>query len=250
MSERGVTEGLNAHEEALSDHQDTDFRSANLFRLVADRAIPGTVMDVGAGGGGMVAWLLERGYDARGIDISESTAAAAQRFLTRRNLDPERIQCKALSDLIGAGEQCDNVLSMDCLEHIEDDREAFRQIVDLTRPGGRIIITVPALMALFGERDEHQGHYRRYHRETLLALTDGHPLRIDELRYWNLLGVGPVFVNHRIRNKAIDESFRYGKQTFASKMLRRGLQLWFRNVENRWRPPLGLTLVMTATKEG
>ena len=51
---RGVTQGLNDHEENLSRHQDTDFRSANLFRLVAQQVIPGTVMDVGAGGGGMV----------------------------------------------------------------------------------------------------------------------------------------------------------------------------------------------------
>jgi SAM-dependent methyltransferase len=247
---RGVTQGLNDHEENLSRHQDTDFRSANLFRLVAQQVIPGTVMDVGAGGGGMVAWLLERGYDARGIDVSETTAAAAQRFLAARNLDPERVQHQALETLIGNGETVDNVISMDCLEHIEDDVTAFAQIVELTRPGGRIVITVPALMALFGERDEHQGHYRRYDRRSLLALTEGHPLRIDDLRYWNLLGVAPTYVNHRLLKRSIDESFRYGKPTLGATLLRRGLGAWFRHVESRLRPPLGLTLMLTATKEG
>jgi SAM-dependent methyltransferase len=247
---RGVTPGLDEHEEALSSHQDTDFRSANLFRLVAQQVIPGTVMDVGAGGGGMVAWLLEHGYDARGIDVSASTAAAARRFLERRGLDPDRVRHQSLEDLIGRGETVDNVISMDCLEHIEDDVTAFAQIVELVRPGGRIVITVPALRAVYGERDERQGHYRRYQRDTLLRLTDGLPVHVDDLRYWNLLGVAPVFVNHRLLRRSIDESFRYGKKSLSSELLRRGLGSWFRHVESRLRPPLGLTLLLTATKRG
>ena len=247
---RGVTQGLNDHEEALSSHQDTDFRSANLFRLVAQQVIPGTVMDVGAGGGGMVAWLLEHGYDARGIDVSESTAAAARRFLAQRGLDPDRVRHQSLEELIGSGETVDNVISMDCLEHIADDRTAFAQIVELVRPGGRIVITVPALMAVFGERDERQGHYRRYRRGTLLRLAEGLPVHIDDLRYWNVLGVAPTFINHRLLRRSIDESFRYGKKGLGSEVLRRGLGVWFRHVENRLRPPLGLTLLLTATKHG
>lgn len=245
---RGITEGLNDHEAALSAHQLSDFRSANLFRMVADQVIPGTVMDVGAGGGGMVAWLLQRGYDARGIDLSPSTAAAARRFLASLDLPDDRVQAMGLEELIGRGETHDNVLSMDCIEHIEDDRTAFSQLVELTRPGGRLVITVPALMALYGARDEHQGHYRRYEQNTLRDLTRGLPVRIDTLRYWNLLGVAPTFVNQRILGRAIDESFRYGKPGLTSRVLRRGLSVWFRQVENRIVPPVGLTLLMVATR--
>lgn len=248
MSERGITEGLDQHEVSLSAHQLTDFRSLNLFRMVADEVVPGTVMDVGAGGGGMVAWLLERGYDARGIDLSPRTAAAAQDFLESRGLPRDRIRNMGLEDLIDQGETHDNVLSMDCIEHIEDDRTAFSQLVSLTRPGGRIVVTVPALMAVYGARDEAQGHYRRYEKHTLRALTEGLPVRIDKLRFWNLLGVAPTFVNQRILGRAIDESFRYGKPGLVPRMLRRGLSVWFSQVENRIVPPLGLTLLMVATR--
>lgn len=245
---RGITEGLNDHEAALSAHQLSDFRSANLFRMVADQVIPGTVMDVGAGGGGMVAWLLQRGYDARGIDLSPSTAAAAERFLASLGLPSDRVRAMGLSELIEQGETHDNVLSMDCIEHIEDDQTAFEQLVSLTRPGGKIVVTVPALMALYGARDEHQGHYRRYERKTLRALTRDLPVRIDMMRFWNVLGVAPTFINQRILGRAIDESFRYGKQSVVSRALRSGLSTWFRQVENRIVPPLGLTLLMTATR--
>ncbi len=248
MSSRGITDGLNEHEAALSRHQLTDFRSANLAQMVAANVIPGTVMDVGAGGGGMVAWLLEQGFDARGIDLSPSTAEAAKVFLSGRGLDPDRLRNIGLEELIEQGETHDNVISMDVIEHIEDDRTAFSQLVSLTRPGGRIIVTVPALMAVFGARDEAQGHYRRYERDTLSALTDGLPIRVDTLRYWNLLGVVPTYVNQRLLGRAIDESFRYGKPGLVPRMLRSGLSTWFRHVENRIVPPLGLTLLMVGTR--
>ncbi len=247
---QGITEGLDDHERLLSQHQLTDFRSANLMALVADQVIPGTVMDVGAGGGGMVAWLLERGYDARGIDLSPSTVEAAKRFLESRGLPTDRVRHIGLAELIEQGETHDNVISMDCIEHIEDDRTAFSQLVSLCRPGGRIVVTVPALMAVFGARDEAQGHYRRYERDTLRALTDGLPVRVDQLRFWNVLGVAPTFVKQKILGQAIDESFRYGKPGLVPRMLRQGLQTWFRHVENRIVPPVGLTLLMTLTKEG
>jgi len=245
---RGITEGLNDHEAALSTHQLSDFRSANLFRMVAREVIPGTVMDVGAGGGGMVAWLLEQGFDARGIDLSPTTTAAAKRFLESRNLPPDRIRSMGLAELIEQGEAHENVLSMDCIEHIEDDRTAFAQLVSLCRPGGRIVVTVPALMALYGARDEAQGHYRRYERQTLRALTRELPVRIDKLHFWNLLGVAPTFIKQKLMGQAIDESFRYGKPGLVPRLLRRGLETWFRQVENRIVPPLGLTLLMSATR--
>lgn len=248
MNNRGITEGLDEHEVSLSAHQLTDFRSLNLFRMVAAEVMPGTVLDVGAGGGGMVAWLLEQGYDARGIDLSPRTAAAAAEFLASRGLPRDRIRNKGLAELIDEGETYDNVLSMDCIEHIEDDRTAFAQLVSLTRPGGRIVVTVPALMAVYGARDEAQGHYRRYERDTLRALTEGLPVRIETLRFWNVLGVAPTFINQRIFGRAIDESFRYGKPGLVPRMLRRGLSLWFSQVENRIVPPLGLTLLMAATR--
>jgi SAM-dependent methyltransferase len=244
----GITDGLNEHEAALSVHQLTDFRSVNLFRMVARQVVRGTVMDVGAGGGGMVSWLLSSGYDARGIDLSEPTVKAARAFLESQGHDPERIRHLGLEQLIARGESVDNVISMDCLEHIEDDRTAYAQLVQLARPGGRIIVTVPALMAVFGERDRVMGHYRRYHRDSLAALTHDLPVHVEEVRYWNLLGVAPTWVNQRLLGRAIDESFRYGKRGLAPRMLRSGLEAWFRVVENAIRPPLGLTLIMTATR--
>ncbi|MFH0352493.1 MAG: class I SAM-dependent methyltransferase, partial [Chromatiales bacterium] len=84
---------LDEHELLLAQMQLADFRSANLFRLLTNQVRPGTVLDVGCGGGGMVAWLVEHGHDAHGIDLNADTVAAARRFLTSRGRDPMRVSC-------------------------------------------------------------------------------------------------------------------------------------------------------------
>lgn len=226
----------------------TDFRSANLWDLLGSQVRSGTVLDVGCGAGGMVSWLLARGFDARGVDSSEKTIESAKAFLKQQGHDPARVSAEPLEQLLAGEVKYDNVLSMDCLEHIEDDRGAFAKLVQLLAPGGRLLVTVPALPQVYGERDRIIGHYRRYTRETLGALAAAQPVRIEQIRYWNLLGVGPTFVNQRLRGRAIDESFRYGEPTLPRKLLRAALFNWFRYVENRISPPLGLTVLMVATR--
>jgi 2-polyprenyl-3-methyl-5-hydroxy-6-metoxy-1,4-benzoquinol methylase len=233
---------------ALAEVQLSDFRSKNLIALVQKRIVPGRVIDVGCGGGGMVVSLMQRGYDARGIDSSEPIISAARAFLTRQGCDPSRVGVAAVEQLVARGEQFENVLSMDCLEHQADDAPLFDALVRLTKPGGRLLVTVPAVPGLFSERDRAVGHYRRYTRARLRELAAGCPLRIVELRYWNAIGVPPTWLHAVVLGSKIDESFRYGAPSLRKRALRAGLSLWFAQVENRIRPPLGLTLFMVAAR--
>jgi len=241
---------LEEQQAALAGVQLSDFRSANLFRLVADRIPAGSrVLDVGCGAGGLVGYLCEAGYDVRGVDTSAATVRAAQAFLAGRGHDPKRITQATTTSLLEAAESADVVVCMDCLEHVEDDQTLFDELVALTRLGGRLIVTVPAMMSLYGERDRRIGHYRRYERAQLAALAADTPLDIEELRYWNLLGVAPTFLTQKIFNRNVDEGFRYGTPSLRKRAMRSLLHIWFRQVENRMVPPKGLTLLLTATKK-
>jgi SAM-dependent methyltransferase len=64
----------------------------------------------------------------------------------------------------------DNMLAFEVLEHIEDDLGALRQWASWLKPGGRLLLSVPAHMCLWTPRDEWAGHVRRYEREALVAV--------------------------------------------------------------------------------
>ena len=63
--------------------------------------------------------------------------------------------------------QFDNVGAFEVLEHIEDDLEALRMWRGWIRPGGRLLLSVPAWPHRFGPGDEAVGHFRRYEPEQL-----------------------------------------------------------------------------------
>ena len=74
----------------------------------------------------------------------------------------------------------------------------------MLRPGGRVLVAVPAGMVLWSGHDVALGHVRRYERDDLAALVTGAGLVIDDLWSWNVL-LRPV-VRARRRKKSTSES--------------------------------------------
>ena len=63
----------------------------------------------------------------------------------------------------------DSILYIDVIEHIENEADELKLAVDFLRPGGYLIILVPAHNFLFSEFDKEIGHFRRYHKSMLKA---------------------------------------------------------------------------------
>lgn len=82
----------------------------------------------------------------------------------------------------------DAILYVDVLEHLADDREELEQAVKRLRPGGNLIVVAPAYMGLYSPFDSQIGHFRRYTKESLTALT---PVRLElnDFRYLDSIGV-------------------------------------------------------------
>lgn len=81
----------------------------------------------------------------------------------------------------------DLVAVLDVVEHIEDDVAALRAMGTLLRPGGKILIAVPAHQWMWSAHDVVNHHYRRYSKETLKAAIAEAGLRPDKLGYFNSL---------------------------------------------------------------
>ena len=79
----------------------------------------------------------------------------------------------------------DVVVASDVLEHIEDDVGAVREIARSLRPGGALVMSVPAHPWLFGAHDVALMHFRRYTRETLRRALTGGGLRVEWMSYWH-----------------------------------------------------------------
>jgi SAM-dependent methyltransferase len=139
---------------------------------------PATVADVGCGWGTNLDALERAGYQATGFDIS-------RRILQMIDGPQRRLVEMDLNQAMPANHpQFDALLSLDVLEHLDDDRGALVRMSQMLRPGGKAIISVPALPELFSEFDEIQGHRRRYLPETLRKAFDGTGLKVQQIFWW------------------------------------------------------------------
>ncbi len=81
----------------------------------------------------------------------------------------------------------DIVVALDVIEHVSHDAESLSALRAQLKPGGRLVITVPALPWLWSRRDVHQHHKRRYTRTTLEHTLQQAGLKPVTLTYFNML---------------------------------------------------------------
>jgi SAM-dependent methyltransferase len=80
-------------------------------------------------------------------------------------------------------------VSYNVLEHIEDHVAALRSMARLVRPGGAVVLIVPAFQFAMSPADVATGHVRRYTKATLAAALEAAGLTIEQMRYVNALGL-------------------------------------------------------------
>jgi len=156
---------------------------------------PAQVLDAGCGWGVTLEALERRGYHALGMDISRRTLERLDR--PGRHL----VEADLAQPLGRVAAPSDAVLALDVIEHLDDDRAAVARLGMLVRPGGALIVSVPALPELFTEFDAIQGHRRRYLPETLVAAFADSGLRLDQVFWWGRWLV-PALRRHRARPRS------------------------------------------------
>lgn len=67
----------------------------------------------------------------------------------------------------------------DVLEHLAEDERALRCLAKVLRPGGRLVLTVPAHQSLWSYADVASGHFRRYSAVTLRRALQGAGFEVD-----------------------------------------------------------------------
>jgi SAM-dependent methyltransferase len=95
----------------------------------------------------------------------------------------------------------DVVVASDVLEHIEDDTTAVSEITRVLRPGGVVVISVPAHQWLFSQHDAALHHVRRYRKKQLSDLLQLAGLRIRRLSYWNTVLFPAIALSRLLRRR-------------------------------------------------
>jgi SAM-dependent methyltransferase len=128
----------------------------------------------------------------------------------------------------------DSVLCLNVLEHVSDDGAALRGFRERLRPGGRLLLLVPAHPALLGAYDRAAGHVRRYRRGELRARLVDAGFEPERLRHVNPVGALGWLVRVRLTRRGHwpSASFRaFDRLVPALRWLDRvpspfGLSLW------------------------
>jgi SAM-dependent methyltransferase len=154
-------------------------RRAIVLALLRPLLPPGSprILDIGCGTGSTLKELEGIG-DAVGADISEEAIACCRRRGCR---DIRLVQENGLP--FAAGE-FDAVLSLDVLEHIDDHRAALAEYRRVTKPGGVLLLTVPAYRWLWSVHDDINRHRRRYRRRPLADLLGSVDWKIERLTHF------------------------------------------------------------------
>jgi SAM-dependent methyltransferase len=118
------------------------------------------ILDAGCGSGRTMQELVDYG-EVHGIELDPEAAQVA------RGRGHGEVRIGRLEELPWNDGAFDLIACLDVIEHTPDDRATLRELRRVCRPGGWLLVTVPAYQALWSLHDEANHHYRRYSRASL-----------------------------------------------------------------------------------
>jgi len=105
-------------------------------------------LDAGSGNGGFAFYASRCGNPTTGLSLSPMEVATAERRARLLGMDDVGFRCCDLRELDAHATSLgmfDQILCLEVAEHIRDDAKLLRDLADLLRPGGRLLITTPDL---------------------------------------------------------------------------------------------------------
>jgi SAM-dependent methyltransferase len=143
------------------------------------------ILDAGCGSGRTLEELREYG-EVSGIELSPEAAEIA------RGRGEYDVRVGRLEELPWEAGTFDLISCLDVIEHTPDDRLTLRELRRVCKPGGWLLVTVPAYQALWSLHDEANHHYRRYVRKTLRSAAVQAGWQVQRMTSFNGLLLAPA----------------------------------------------------------
>ncbi len=157
------------------------------------------VLEIGSGTGNILEQYLDCVKSVTANDLDKKSLAILKKRFASRKLkvcSGDLLRKKSVSP-----GKFDAVIMVNVLEHIYDDITAVKLMLGFLRPGGVLILFVPAFNLLFSKMDRMFLHKRRYTKKVMRKLAEDAGAELKELKYINLTGFFGWLLNHRILGK-------------------------------------------------
>jgi SAM-dependent methyltransferase len=218
--------------------------ASNYYTWILDAFGPriGTrILEVGAGSGNFSKRLLDRQPELLAcLEPSDNVASVLeQRLAGVANAEAHRGLLTQHAE--GWQHRFDTIIYINVMEHVEHDAEEVKLALSCLKPGGHLLIFVPALPWLYGKADEMFGHFRRYTKESLIALFNDTPTQIQRCHYWDVLGVLPWWISFVLLQRSV-------MSPGMVKLYDSAVVPVARMLESAVTPPIGKNLLLIAKK--
>lgn len=100
-------------------------------------------------------------------------------------------------------EKFDTIFALNVVEHIPDHVQAMKNALKMLKPGGRVVILVPAFQWLYNGFDMQLDHQRRYTQISLRQLLEGAGFRIIHHQFFNFIAILGWFISGTVLRKRI-----------------------------------------------
>lgn len=205
-------------------------------------------LNIGAATGSTSDMLKEFG-DVMSIEFDQECCDFTKTFLTTPIIQG------SILELPFENECYDLVTAFDVIEHVEDDVKSIDEMYRVCKPGGYIVITVPAYQFLWSEHDVVNHHYRRYTLNQLLHLLENKDGKIIYKTYFNSIlffpivffrlltsGLKKVFKNNEAESKS--DSNVFGTKGFFNNFLSSIFKIDYYLLKWGFRFPAGVSIML------
>jgi SAM-dependent methyltransferase len=203
------------------------------------------ILDAGCGTGGNLDLLSSLGCDVTGLEMEPDAAEIA------RSKSGKAVYIGSLPDQIPfADESFDLIVLLDVLEHIEDDIGTLASLTAKLKPGGNLLITVPAFSFLWSSHDEAHHHKRRYRLNELVGKMQHCNLQPKYASYFNTW-LFPMIALVRILQNIMGSNQKTDNLSLPSPFLNkilRGVMSSEKHILKRGKLPFGVSIMAIGQK--
>lgn len=163
-----------------SESSSVESRSSDL----SPRYAPLRILDVGCGTGANLEMLATFGQ-AEGVDVADE----ALTFCKGKGLNVHK---GLAEDLPFKDAEFDVATGLDVIEHLDDDVAGLTEMHRVLKPGGRILVFVPAFMWLWGVQDDISHHRIRYTKKQIVEKLEKAGFTVERATYANISFFLPI----------------------------------------------------------